>query len=272
MKYNCDIAKDLMPLCLDHSATTESEKLVIAHLAECKQCADYYQTLNAELDFSSDQEEPNRPYIQLAQKLRKRTLFRRFSIAMFTTLLTITFLIALCFCINYAEGYRFNSQSAADLSGQLNYKAELLGNYEWNGWHFYFYDCYSCYEVVTVEKTSRGWHVTEHCLSWPKWYNFDDLEDKGINLAGTLYFWTYDEGIQLFPMVTNDERIKTIEVTVFGETKTIEAEPDKLLLLTFENNDTTLTNQATATAYDVDGNLLYTLDTFMGHRYWKPIE
>ena len=51
-----------------------------------------------------------------------------------------------------------------------------------------------------------------------------------------------------------------------------QAEPDKLLLLTFENNDTTLTNQATATAYDVDGNLLYTLDTFMGHRYWKLIE
>ena len=49
MKYKCDMIQDLMPLCLDNAASESSEKTVIEHLSECKNCSEYYKSLSKEL-------------------------------------------------------------------------------------------------------------------------------------------------------------------------------------------------------------------------------
>ena len=60
MKYKCDMVKDLMPLCLDESATEVSEQVVIEHMAECKNCEEYYRLLNKEIIAENDISEPEK--------------------------------------------------------------------------------------------------------------------------------------------------------------------------------------------------------------------
>ena len=91
-------------------------------------------------------------------------------------------------------------------------------------------------------------------------------------MAGSMYFVVYDKGIQLFPIVVNDERVKNIEVTVFGETKTAYVEETGFILLTFENEDMSLNNKTEAKAYDAEGKVLYTLGQIKGYWTWLPVE
>ena len=261
MKYKCDMIKDLMPLCLDESATKVSEQVVIEHIAECKNCEEYYRLLNREIIVESDVLEPEKKYSMLAKKIRKRNYIVRFVIFSFVFLCVML-------SFNYAAGYRFQPQKAADISGRLNYKSKVLGSYAWNNWCFYIYDSYSCYDIVIVEKTWHGWKIVDTCLNWPKWYE----ENMGIEMAGSLYFWSYDTGIQIFPFIVRDENVKTVEVTVFGETQRVEVNVNELILLTFENSDTAYINEAIATAYDENGNALYELGDLKGHWVWKEIE
>ncbi|WP_310601535.1 zf-HC2 domain-containing protein [Anaerosporobacter sp.] len=263
MKYKCDMVKDIMPLCLDKSATETSEQVVIEHLAECKECLNYYNLLNKDISLDGASGESEMKYSVLAKKLRKRKSIRVAIIALFVY-------ICVFLSINYAQGYRMNPQSAADISGRLNYKSKLLGSYEWNTWKFYIYDSYSCYDVVLVKKAWLGWKVNDTCLSWPKF--FETEGKNGIEMAGALFHWSYNDGIQLFSYVVNDERIKSVEVTVFGETKIESITQKGFHIVTFETSDIGITNDVVATAYDDMGNVLYTLEEEYGYWIWKSVE
>lgn len=257
MKYKCEMVKDLIPLCLDESATKASEQVVIEHMAECKNCEEYYRLLNKEIIVEGDIPELEKKYSMLAKKIRKRN-----------NIVRLVIFLCLMLSFNYAVGYRFQPQKAADISGRLNYKSKVLGSYAWNNTYFYIYDSYSCYDIVIVEKTWHGWKIVDTCLNWPKWYE----ENIGIEMAGSLYFWSYDKGIQIFPFIVRDENVKTVEVTVFEETQTVEINVNELVLLTFENSDTEYTNEVIAIAYDKDGKALYQLGDLKGHWVWKVIE
>lgn len=47
MKTQCDIVRDLMPLCIDEAASAESTKYVDEHVAECEECKSYYEKMKA---------------------------------------------------------------------------------------------------------------------------------------------------------------------------------------------------------------------------------
>lgn len=261
MKYKCDMVKDLMPLCVDKAASEGSEQVVIEHLAECNECMEYYNTLEKDIFTTETMKEPERKYSILAKKIRKRNIIVRTA---------ITFLIAviLTLSVNYASGYRVNPQNAADQSGRLNYKSQVIGSYDWNNWKFYIYDSYSCYDVVMVKKTWKGWKVTDTCLNWPKW-----LDEKiGIEMAGALLFVEYDKGIQLFPFIVNDIQIKSVDVTIFGETKKTLVESTGLQIVTFDVPEGFSNENIVATAYNESGKPLYTLDQQGGYWIWVPIE
>ncbi len=262
MKYKCDMIKDLMPLLIDKSATEASERAVIEHMSECSGCEKYYALLSKDIVIGTDRGELENRYVLLAKKLRKRNIIMR--------LLVIILLSASVFLsINYAEGYRIDPQKAADISGRLNYKSKVLGYYEWEDKNFYIYDSYSCYDVVLVDRTWHGWKVTDTCLSWPKWYD----ENAGIEMAGYLYHWSDNKGIQLFSFIVRDDRVEKVEVTVFNETKEADVvNTDELILLTFENTNMDIDNTAAATAYDADGKPLYKLEEQKGYWTWVPIE
>ena len=47
MKTQCDVVRDLMPLCIDDAASAESTKYVAEHMAECEECKAYYEKMKA---------------------------------------------------------------------------------------------------------------------------------------------------------------------------------------------------------------------------------
>lgn len=254
-------AKDLMPLCLDHEATEASEQTVIEHLAECKECTRYYEALGKDTKPVEDTDKETK-YVLLAAKIRRRKNI----IAALVGIVVFIF----CFnCLKYSLGYRTGSQAAADLSGRLNFESEVIASFEWkDDFHFYIYDSYSCYDVICVEKTLLGWRMFESCLNWPKWSMYD--ETIGIETAGALCHYRYDEGVQIFPVIPYDSNIKTVEVTCYGQTQTKEVKTGELALFTFDAISGQ-TNAVEATAYDAIGNIIYRLEEQGGLRIWVPV-
>ena len=263
MKYKCEMIKDLMPLCLDQAATGSSERAVIEHMAECMECTKYYEDLSKEMGPMGASECEENKYVQLAVKIRKRKIGVSVLIGIFVSVFYFL-------CINYASGYRLTSEAAAELSGRLNDKSELLVCFEWKeDYHFYIYDSYSCYDVIDVEKEWIGWKKHDSNLNWPKWSVYD--ENVGMELAGAVYFVRYDEGIQLFPVIVYDEKVKSVEVTCFEKTQTKEVKAGgELTLFTF---DAIIgqTNNVEATAYDERGNAVYRLETQNGRWIWVSV-
>ena len=87
MKYKCDMVKDLMPLCLDHEASESSEQTVIEHLAECRECSKYYESLGKEMEPIEIQNDKENKYIRLASKLRKKIKITAAFITLFVYML-----------------------------------------------------------------------------------------------------------------------------------------------------------------------------------------
>lgn len=47
MKTECNVVRDLMPLCIDGAASEESKKYVDGHMSECDECRKYYEDMKA---------------------------------------------------------------------------------------------------------------------------------------------------------------------------------------------------------------------------------
>lgn len=253
MKYKCEMVRDLMPLCVDDAASETSKKVVVEHIAECKECVEYYNKMVNEIPINTEYPEESKRYTEIARKIRKSKIYTR-------TTLSIVIGLAFIFLLNYASGYRFTAEAAASLSGRLNTYSELIGNYDWGDSQFYIYSNMTSYDIVTVNSHWNGWKAVDNCLVWPK-YNEDA---GGIINAGSMYSWSdrnKECGIQLFSIIVEDPSVASIEISVFGKTKSIEAKANKLTIITFENDNRSLTNETTGSAYDSSGNILYQLVT-----------
>ena len=259
MKYRCDMVRDLMPLCLDHEASESSEQTVIEHMVECKECTKYYEALGEEIYPIGEQRDKEKEFVKLASKMRKRKKI--------TAIFITSFVWLFCFiCLTYASGYRLSPKAAADLSGRLYGGPQMIACYEWkDDLHFYIYDSYNCYDVVPVERTLLGWKQFNVFINWPKWSVYD--ENIGIETAGELCHFRYDEGVQLFPVRVYDENVKQILVTCYEQTQKKEVTQGKVVLFTFDAVGQS--NKIEATAYDAMGNAIYRL----GENYiWVPVE
>lgn len=260
MKYKCEMVRDLMPLCVDEVASESSKKVVVEHIAECKECVEYYDKLNNEIPLDAGRTQESRTYLEVAKKIRKRKIVTR-------TVITLVLLLAFELLVNYAGGYRFTPRSAAELSGRLNASSKMLGDYDWGKWRFYFYNSENSYDVVTVNKHWNGWKAQDNYLVWPKY----EKDEVGIINAGCMYYWTDTDkkyGIQLFPLLVKDSHVASVKVSVFNKEKTRKVEPDKLTILSFENDNDKLDNDATGQAYDAAGNVLYKLVTDKATDRW----
>ena len=90
MKYECDMIRDLMPLCADGIASETSEKTLQAHLAECKACAAEWKNVkdgNAAFPETEVPEE-TRQYAKTAKRVKKKN-FRRLIAAALCTVLVL---------------------------------------------------------------------------------------------------------------------------------------------------------------------------------------
>ena len=76
MKYDCNVARDLMPLVLDGAASGESQTLLNEHLEECADCKAYYAGMQAALPVRTGSEQERKAFDAAARKARKKRRFR----------------------------------------------------------------------------------------------------------------------------------------------------------------------------------------------------
>jgi hypothetical protein len=80
MKNECNIARDLMPLCIDGAASEESRLFVETHVAACQPCTAYYQEMKSAIpageteETSKEQQNFSRAVQNLKKKRHQRVL------------------------------------------------------------------------------------------------------------------------------------------------------------------------------------------------------
>ncbi|MGN1370066.1 MAG: zf-HC2 domain-containing protein [Aristaeellaceae bacterium] len=87
MKYECNVARDLMPLCIDGVASEESKRYVEEHIAECTECAMTYGEMRVELPRISAEKE-KAEMEQAAQQMRRKRRNSKCLLIALTALLT----------------------------------------------------------------------------------------------------------------------------------------------------------------------------------------
>ena len=78
MKRDCEMARDLMPLCVDGVASEGSQEFVAAHAASCRECAEVYrqmrEALRSEQSPAQAQAENDQAAFRIRRHLRARVL------------------------------------------------------------------------------------------------------------------------------------------------------------------------------------------------------
>ncbi|MBQ2954062.1 MAG: zf-HC2 domain-containing protein [Clostridia bacterium] len=98
-KKECQVMRDLMPLCIDGAASEASRELVVKHVWECEECAKVYAEMQGHL--LTPKEAPD--YLdEAARKLRKRRKNKRRLLVALTALLTAVLVMVGAFVWQYA--------------------------------------------------------------------------------------------------------------------------------------------------------------------------
>lgn len=76
MKHDCDMIRDLMPLCMDDTASQASRRAVLEHTAECGACQRIFEEMKQALP---EEERPDdlRPEVRLIRRARHFRRWRR---------------------------------------------------------------------------------------------------------------------------------------------------------------------------------------------------
>ena len=72
MKYECDMIRDLLPLCAEHMASEKSQMIVREHLAGCKDCAAEWEEIQQGTVPSVEVPEETRQYAKAAKRVKRK--------------------------------------------------------------------------------------------------------------------------------------------------------------------------------------------------------
>ena len=117
MKNECNVVRDLMPLCIDGAASDDSRKLVVDHIWKCAKCAETYNEMQGHL--LPGQRDDTDYLDAAARKLRrKRANRKRILIALTCMLTAVVVLLGVW-------GYDYATQRAMFPVGLDEYDAYL---------------------------------------------------------------------------------------------------------------------------------------------------
>lgn len=88
----CAVCRDLMPLCIDGTASPASQRKVDKHTAACEACAIVYQEMQTNVDLNLPDEEESQQFDTAVKKVRHRHTWRKLR----NVLLGVFLALALC--------------------------------------------------------------------------------------------------------------------------------------------------------------------------------
>lgn len=116
MKRDCEMARDLMPLCVDGVASEGSQEFVAAHAAGCKECAEVYrkmrEAIGSEQSLANARAENDQAALRIRRHLRARVLRN----------VLLGLLIGLIVCLGGIHAYGYLSTTYS--------RAKALDSYE----------------------------------------------------------------------------------------------------------------------------------------------
>ena len=224
MKYNCDLIRDLLPLCEDNVASTASQTAVNEHLSECAKCRDFkknMETDNLTHSITKMKDAETIGYTKVAKRIRKRKTLIIACVALI--IVSVTY-----FAHAYATGKSFNPYTCSQNSRWVDEKSTLLGDVDMYPFHVYLYENEDKYRTIVTKYSFPFWE-----LGSSSWANkTDDLiklvgwcsgkyDERGITVVPIQCF---DENVAYIEMGTNDrlqKEVKVGEVIIFSWTNSL---------------------------------------------------
>ena len=271
MKYNCDMIRDLMPLCADGIASDSSKQAVETHIQTCTECAREWSEITSDMSVPETESVPAEiRFAQAAKRYRKKRLLRILCAVGAVLLLLFVF-------------------SSSPLSyGHLTAKGALRSSIRHSSPISDFF-AFSNYEIImekrwdssekTLEESDTDviyWLreknnpvcIREMAYGRHQWNLYHESMggvfpyDKSVPVAllDVIVCPAYN-GATLVPALVNDEAVKTVRVTINGETQTAQPNQYGMCLMQFQF-DTMLyigmeDGEWRGEALDANGNVLY---------------
>lgn len=289
MKYDHEVIRDLMPLCIDGIASEKSRQTVEAHLKECPDCAKEWKSMQQNTIQTEQPEavlQETQGYAKTATRVRKHHRWMLLRIF----LLTLAFVFVLGIIANYADGARFSPRGVMKyMVKEELWEALYETPEEWQN---------SKMPEITylgTLKSSNKKAAAAYCLLYQAdngqtalcmtdaertdplrlgmWISSgmaygNEIPDKGI--AMSYPGGTYDncsKGYQIYAFYVTDARVRSVSFTVNGTAYTMTPDKNGFCGIWTDCAPSTAEHLAEepvftdGTATDADGNVLYTLET-----------
>ena len=278
MKYDHDVIRDLMPLCIDGIASEKSQKAVDEHLAECPDCKKEWEQMKNNIQPCENipLPEDTEKYKETAKRVRKHHRWMLLKVT--CTVIAVIFIGGIV--VNFIDGARFTPEAAAktqmkEISGYLYETPE-----EWHN--------APKAEIIIIgtiksedKKAANTYALIHHpdlnvvqfsgCFS-----DRSDLLRMGMWIAGSSCWSIYDDntpilmtcGISSYDNCSKyfgnvaffvaDDRIKKISFVKSGKNYTISPNKSGFCGVIYETNEQKY-NQSISegTATDGTGKVLY---------------
>ncbi|MCR4645191.1 MAG: zf-HC2 domain-containing protein [Oscillospiraceae bacterium] len=263
MKYECDVIRDLMPLCAEGMASEASERTMQAHLAECKDCAAEWESYkDGSVPFpETEVPEETKQYAKTAKRVKRKHI-RLLAVAVLTTVIVLVGIMAVnTFVI---AGGRFTAHEAARTGLKKN---RFTGNVEIIDTFFPADNTERiCIAHYTDPETNKERLLSTYTfragICWFLGGIVGDIEipaEKGVYaVTHPLRFSFYD----CYYYYATDPAVQEITLTCGDDTYSFQLaqDADPICQIYLEHRYRTIVDETvTGTACDADGNVLYTL-------------
>lgn len=114
----CAVARDLMPLCVDGTASSASQRKVQKHVTDCPPCATVYQEMQTQIDLDVPDMQESQQFESAVKKVKHKHVWRKLR----NVLLGVV--LALMVCAGAAYGYYWYFVEEVPLPVDL-YQVEL---------------------------------------------------------------------------------------------------------------------------------------------------
>lgn len=243
MKYEHEVIRDLMPLCIDDIASPQSLKAVERHIAECPDCAKEWNNMKNRIQAydNTPLPEDTQKYVKTAKRIRKHNRW----VMLKVTCGVIAAMLIILSIGNYIGGARFTARNAAE-----HYLRSFgMGNFFASPEEYHNAEkpklTYIGKAVSEDEKTNIVYELLETkdgsirtmCIcnvfrqseltSLGMWQgmgmNAFAVSDKNspavyLNISGG----SYENGQERFAAVySTDERVSTVEIIAYGNPVTL---------------------------------------------------
>lgn len=260
MKYDCDIIRDLMPLCMENMASENSQTIVQEHLAECKSCAAEWEDIRSGSLPETEVSEETRQFAKAATRVKKKHIR-----VLCSTVLATVLVIAGAAAVNVFGicGGRFQPESAVVIGLQRNHIADSFETV-WTDFPAYEREAISFLRYTEPQSNTSKLMAAYTFGAGPCWFfggalgKIDMPSEPGVYAVTDPLGFRYYNGYYYY---VNDPAVKTLTITCGEQIYSVQIEdyPNGICPFHLEHRYRQAVDTISGTACDADGQVLYTL-------------